>query len=373
MARKNRRDIVKASEVGLYLVSSRTVRRAFLLGNDPATGRDRSYRRRVIEKRMEDLASVFAVEVCDYSIADNHFFAILRIRPDLVPAWNDREVARRWLRVNRSRLELEPEPSAEMVDRLVMDDQRLGRARKALSCLSEFMGCLKQAVACEANLYDEVTDNFWGGRFQAVPLENEATLVASSAYVNMQLIRAERADGLADSEYTSAYVRLRDEQLQGLRDGRREVRNGEESDGRNEGRTEGPSSGWMQPVEVCVEKSGYDGAAAGRRASNDGYVRMTFAEQRELIDSLLKYERDVQVSRDAFLKPELPAVLERVGVNAEQWVRAVLGIRRRFNHELLIMQKRIAEANEASLRALGLIDSQEQLQLEARSRPLPGP
>ena len=93
-----------------------------------------------------------------------------------------------------------------MIDRFVKDSKRIVRARKALSSLSDFMGCLKQSVAREANRRDGAIDNFWAGRFHSVRLQDQAQVLASSAYVNLQLIRAERATSVSESEYTSAYV-----------------------------------------------------------------------------------------------------------------------------------------------------------------------
>lgn len=326
MARKNRRDIVNAAEVGVYLVSSRTVRRAFLMGKDPVTGQDRSYRQRVIEKRLEDLATVFAVEVLDYSTVDNHCYVVVRIRPDLVRAWSDQEVARRWLRVNRSMLKLEPEPSQEMIARFVGDEKRLARGRMALSSLSEFMGCLKQPIAREANMRDRASDNFWGGRFESVPLEDETAVAACGSYVNLDPILARRAEGLGRAEHTSAFLRLQDE----LASGDREER-----------------SGWLQPVTVETSEVCEQGVLTGRRASNDGFLRMTFQEQREVIESLLNFENTVHNSGNAHLHPELPAVMERLGVSAEHWSDTVHTLRIRFQRELRIMARMIEEAREA--------------------------
>ena len=106
MARKRRRDVIDETEVGAYHVWSRTVRRAFLTGVDPQTGVDYSYRKELIERRLEALASVFAIDCCDFTVLDNHLHLILRNRPDIVAGWSDEEVARRWLRLKRSELEL---------------------------------------------------------------------------------------------------------------------------------------------------------------------------------------------------------------------------------------------------------------------------
>jgi len=64
-------------------VHSRTVRRAFLVGFDPVTGRDFSHRKDLIMRRLEALVSVFAIECLDETVLDNHVHLILRNRPDI--------------------------------------------------------------------------------------------------------------------------------------------------------------------------------------------------------------------------------------------------------------------------------------------------
>ena len=62
MARKPRREIIDASNVGVYHVISRCVRRAFLMGYDSRTQQQVSHRRDWIRSRMEFLASIFMIE-----------------------------------------------------------------------------------------------------------------------------------------------------------------------------------------------------------------------------------------------------------------------------------------------------------------------
>ena len=133
MPRKRRRDVIDESTVGVYHIWTRAARRAFLFGFDPRTGRNFDYRKRLLSKRIEALASVYAVEVCDDAVLDNHLHLILRNRPDLVPTWSDEEVARRWLRLNQAKLKLEDPPDDEQIDAFVNDPKRLAEARQSLS------------------------------------------------------------------------------------------------------------------------------------------------------------------------------------------------------------------------------------------------
>ena len=59
MGRPKRGEQFSCDEVGIVHVVQRCVRRAFLAGLDEATGKDYSFRREWIRRRMELLASVF--------------------------------------------------------------------------------------------------------------------------------------------------------------------------------------------------------------------------------------------------------------------------------------------------------------------------
>ena len=318
MARRRRRDVIDESVVGAYHVWSRTVRRAFLTGVDPQTRRDYSYRKEQIERRLETLAGIFAIDVLDHAVLDNHFHAILRNRPDVVALWSDEEVARRWLRLERAALELKDEPTAEQIAEFVQDAERVARARKRLSSISEYMGFLKEPIARVANLVDRCTGDFWQGRYGARRVRNESELLVLSLYVNLNPLRAGLATGPENSAHTSTYARLQD---------------------RAAGDAEHTRSGWLAPAHV--DGDGYDGVGARRRASNKGYLNVRFVEFLELLDAVARRERAEREGRpiDSYLP-----VLERLGVSAAQWEETVQVTSRRFARELAIMEQMAEEA-----------------------------
>jgi len=73
-----------------YHCVTRCVRRAFLLGEE---GCDR---KGWIERRLEELAEIFAVAVAGFAILDNHLHLLVRLDPDVAAGWPDEEVVRRW-------------------------------------------------------------------------------------------------------------------------------------------------------------------------------------------------------------------------------------------------------------------------------------
>ena len=206
-----RKDVVVEGEVGIYHSWSRCVRRAYLCGEDPVTGRDFSHRKDWIVARLKLFARCFAVDVCDYSIMSNHLHLVLRTRPDLVETWSDVEVARRWWtlfprRKNKDGTAKEPKPKE--LDVLMADADALAEKRRRLSSLSWFMGRLKEWVARNANKEDDCTGRFWEGRFKCQSLVDDAAVLACSMYVDLNPIRAGIAETPEESEYTSAKVRI---------------------------------------------------------------------------------------------------------------------------------------------------------------------
>jgi putative transposase len=78
-----RGQIVIEHEVGVYHCVARCVRRAFLCGIDQYTGKDFSHRKEWILDRMRELAGLFAIEVCGYSVMSNHVVLLDRTGREL--------------------------------------------------------------------------------------------------------------------------------------------------------------------------------------------------------------------------------------------------------------------------------------------------
>jgi hypothetical protein len=72
-----RRQIVVEDTVAVYHCIARCVRRAFLCGIDPYTGRDYSHRKEWILDRMRELAGLFAIEEGFLPIQVEHYVMLL--------------------------------------------------------------------------------------------------------------------------------------------------------------------------------------------------------------------------------------------------------------------------------------------------------
>ena len=207
-----RRQIVVEDQVGVYHCIARCVRRAFLCGLDPYTAQDYSHRKEWILDRLRELAGLFAIEVCGYSVMSNHLHLVLRNRPDIAGQWSDDEIALRWCRIFPPRHDAAGEPVEPNKDDLAMltaNSERLAELRERLSSLSWLMRCLCEKIARLANHEDGSSGRFWAGRFKSVALLDESAILACSVYVDLNPIRAKLATTPEESAYTSGCNRIR--------------------------------------------------------------------------------------------------------------------------------------------------------------------
>ena len=87
---------ISLKDTPYYHCISHCVRRAFLCGDDPVSGKNLDHRKRWIVTRIRQLAAQFSVEVCAYAIMSNHYHLVLHVDNDQANAWSDEEVIKRW-------------------------------------------------------------------------------------------------------------------------------------------------------------------------------------------------------------------------------------------------------------------------------------
>ena len=96
MATCARSEIIRPGAQGIFHCWSRCVRRGYLMGKDPLTGKNHNHRRDWVIDRLQLLVSCFVIDVCFEAIMSNHLHLVLRTNPRLVKRMGDWEVARRW-------------------------------------------------------------------------------------------------------------------------------------------------------------------------------------------------------------------------------------------------------------------------------------
>ena len=206
-----RRRLVSLEDTPYYHCVTRCVRRAYLCGTDSATGANFDHRRRWLVDRIRELARVFAIAPCAYSIMSNHYHVVLKVDSRQAHRWSDEEVADRWLTIYSGQRNVKRWLTA---DERVTDKASRARAivaswRERLYNLSWFMRCMNERIARRANQEDECTGRFWAGRFDSQALLDERALIACMAYVDLNPIRAKMAATPEQSDYTSLSARIR--------------------------------------------------------------------------------------------------------------------------------------------------------------------
>lgn len=203
--------LVMEHEAGFYHCVSRCVRRAFLCGCDPLSGRDFSHRRHWIERRIHLLSSAFSISIYAYAVMSNHVHLAVHSDPRRPWQWSDRETARRWLMVfpGRSSTRSAALDQAQRISLLVHNQERMEEIRRRLGSLSWFMRALNEAIARQANKEDGCTGRFWEGRFKCQALLDESAIIACMTYIDLNPLRAGASRHASRAPFTSSRWRQR--------------------------------------------------------------------------------------------------------------------------------------------------------------------
>ena len=206
---KPRKSLVSIEVTPYYHCVSRCVRRAFLCGTDD-NGKNFEHRRQWIEDKLLFLGSVFAIDVCAFSVMSNHTHTVLHIDQNTAKKWSPDEVIERWHQLTNGNALTQ----RYILDRKVMCEAELDVVyqsvdlwRQRLMDISWLMRFLNESIARKANKEDNCTGRFWEGRYKSQALLDEQALAACMAYVDLNPVRAKMADTPEASEHTSIKIR----------------------------------------------------------------------------------------------------------------------------------------------------------------------
>ena len=207
---KPRKEQVSLSATPYYHCVSRCVRRAFLCGTDISTQQNFEHRRGWLENELLKQAQVFAIDIAAYAIMSNHYHVVLHINKQQADSWTFDEVIERWHSLYKGnalsqRYRLNPNISQAEKDKLA---EYVDLWRERLMDISWFMRRLNETISRKANEEDGCTGHFWEGRFKSQALLDEKALAACLAYVDLNPIRAKMAKTPESSNYTSARKRI---------------------------------------------------------------------------------------------------------------------------------------------------------------------
>ncbi len=342
MGRSKRELKFRWNEVCVVHTVQRCVRRAFLAGPDELTKTDYSYRRQWIREKLEALASCYAIDVLNYAILSNHVHLVIRNRPDVVKQWSDRELAFRWLRAfPGKRLEEQHlgEPTKEQIQGLLANKKLLRKVRKRMSDISWFMRSVSEPIARMANKQDDCTGHFWEGRFKAQRIVDEAGLLTCAMYVDLNPIRAAMAESVTDYQHTSAFDRIEGAKGKKVKslvadfipEVEEEPKNKPKPTSVPELKKEKASrkspyvtkevlrDAWLAPLTMDPNVLSRDPQVhhEGVRASNKGYLNISFEDYQKLLEWTAALGRDAAVSSKV---PEhLAELMSRLEIEPSMW------------------------------------------------------
>ena len=209
MARRPRASEICLDECQTYHVITRCTRQLHLLAGDEASP---TGRKDFLLNQLERVATFTAVGVAGFSVMDNHLHLLLKVDTEAARTWSSREVVRRWLGLHpprdgyRNRVEVEDAHVDAVLE--TADDADLASLREKLGSISQFMKELKQAVTEKFNRLDETVGSVWAGRFKAKRVTDEAQLLTTLAYIDLNPFAAKLCDTPEAGQHTSLAARL---------------------------------------------------------------------------------------------------------------------------------------------------------------------
>ena len=322
-----RAEIFDPSEVAIVHVMARTCRRCFLLGEDAYSGKNFDHRKRWIEDKLKALAANFGIDLIAFSCLSNHFHLVLRSRPDVVETWDDTEVAHRWWLLCPTRkvkqtvdgctVFVPATPTQYDLNSIRNDPVKLAVIRKRLSDISWWMRLLCQYIAMKANAEEgDGLGRFWQGRYKAVRILDEETLLACAAYVDLNPIRAALAETLEQSDYTSVQRRIA--ALRSAADASYVL----ESD---------YEDAFLTPVPIDEQKGeiGPCPSAGKKRCSDKGFLAMSTASYLEILDWLARTQ---VAGKRGSTSEAAPTIFERLNIDAVEWADMVMNFGKSFKN-----------------------------------------
>ncbi len=189
----------------------RCVRRAFLCGEDYATGENYDHRKQWIVSRLRFLSYVYAIDICAYAVMSNHYHVVLHVDEGRAKGWSKEEVVERWMQLYKGNVLVDrwlKNPDAMDNASMAAVDELIDMWRERLCSISWFMRGVNETIARMANEEENCKGRFWEGRFKSQALLDEAAVLSCMAYVDLNPIRAKMAETPEDSDHTSIQERI---------------------------------------------------------------------------------------------------------------------------------------------------------------------
>jgi hypothetical protein len=315
-----------------YHCISRCVRKALLFAEGLES--NSADRKGWIERRLKELAEIFAVSVGGFSVMDNHLHLLLRLDSHIAEQWKAEEVVDRWFRLfpprGTDRKPLPPAKLKALVTERVKDSQWIASTRERLGSLSWFMKCLKEPLSRMVNKAEKCTGAFFEGRFKSIAILDEEALLTMCAYIDLNPVAAGIAAVPEESDHTSVKARVEHAKKQGRVKDLQAARAGSISGSRASKELE--EALWLIPIEDRRQlDSRREGMLSGFTLGN--YLM------------LVEYTGRLLREGKAAISSELADIFERLGSSAALWQARLqrLSVGRSLGRFLATRRERLRE------------------------------
>jgi len=116
------------------------------------------YRKAWVERKIAELAEVFACSILSYAVMSNRFHLVVSILPAKTNAWNAYKVAERWCGLFPQK---KPEKHQAKIEAIAANAANVAVYRQRLHDLSWLMRIISEPIAQRANAEDKTNRRFW--------------------------------------------------------------------------------------------------------------------------------------------------------------------------------------------------------------------
>ena len=296
-----RRELVDPTVTRWYHCISRCVRAAFLMADEKGD------RKQWVEDRLKILNDNFAVSVGGFAVLDSHLHVLCRLDPDAAKLWSAEEVVRRWIHVYPPKtLDFKDQDAVDTwIKHHAKDAKRVETLRQRLADLGWFMKSLKEPLARMANKADGCRGTFWEARYKSIAILDNEALLATCAYIDLNIVAAGIADTPEASKHTSIKQRVDHVRRKGELGTLRAAASGSVPGSQATGDLE--QDHWLVPIEDRRVKDSQ---------SREGMLE-TFSLGSYLM--LVDYTGRLARGGKARMSSALKDVFSRLETNAEMW------------------------------------------------------